>query len=427
MITINSNNSYEPRYQYKLHGYGSKTNGIPDIAILTPESLYYKFADTNIGDYSDSYYMIITNEGSQDLTISDISFFNQTDDFVLNIGYAGKGAGSIYCPDCPLLTECRLSSYSNEINGNIPANQNLFPGQSCYISVTFNPNHPGLRQSDVRVVSDDIDENIISAHYEGNGIKTYSESSSSSHSGSSRNRVPFDGITKNGKKSYPKADKFEPIGETSDEIRAGWAKHRTKLIKPEKEDLIKFQNQHLSEINKPKNKPIKQEKQKSIKKIISEEIIESKIEQLEETKKEETELCLNPNQNYNDISKHWAKKEIISATKSCLVHGRELGQKDIFDPNQEIKLKEAVKITVRAFIYKTTINPYKKYKQENLPIPKKSPFTGLSKKDWSAPYFQSLKDNDIHKLISSLNKTEINPDQKITRAEAFALTLNIHN
>jgi len=109
---------------------------IPDISVTPPE---YDFEDVSVGELSEPLVITISNSGTGNLYISDITL-SDTTNFILDVSGCG---------------------------GRTPI---IAPGGSCTVTVVFNPKSEGVKNANIIIESNDPDEPIVSVSLTGNGV-----------------------------------------------------------------------------------------------------------------------------------------------------------------------------------------------------------------------------------------------------------------
>ncbi|MDY6904680.1 MAG: choice-of-anchor D domain-containing protein [Thermodesulfobacteriota bacterium] len=137
-ITISSNDPDEPSVTISLSGTGQAVVVTePDITVAPTG---HDFGDINVGSSSAAVTFTITNDGDDDLSVTDIDNSNTTD-FTVDTG--GGGCGDSFV---------------------------LAPAESCTITATFNPATAGDRTADITISSDDPDESSVTISLSGTGV-----------------------------------------------------------------------------------------------------------------------------------------------------------------------------------------------------------------------------------------------------------------
>lgn len=108
---------------------------------------------------------------------------------------------------------------------------------------------------------------------------------------------------------------------------------------------------------------------------------------------------------YSDIEGHWAKEYILDLTRRCIVHGRELGIENNFQPDEIFNRAEAAKVLVKT---------YNLYPQKVVV----TPFSDISANSWYAPYIVAARRAG---LINGYGNGTYRPEQGISRVEALAM------
>jgi hypothetical protein len=138
-LDINSNDPDEPSVQVTLQGTGTSVVLIPDISV-SPAS--YDFGNTLQGSSSPPLVITIANSGNGTLDVSSITI-SDTDNYTL-----ANDTGSAPCGDIPF---------------------SVAAGDSCMITVTFNPQSTGEKDTLLQINSNDPDQGIITLPLSGTG------------------------------------------------------------------------------------------------------------------------------------------------------------------------------------------------------------------------------------------------------------------
>jgi len=109
---------------------------VPDISVEPTE---HDFGDVSVGELSDPLVITISNNGTGNLYISDITL-SDTTNFTLDVSGCG---------------------------GTTPI---IAPGGSCTVTVVFNPQSEGVKNANIIIESNDPDEPIVSVSLTGNGV-----------------------------------------------------------------------------------------------------------------------------------------------------------------------------------------------------------------------------------------------------------------
>ncbi len=113
----------------------------------------------------------------------------------------------------------------------------------------------------------------------------------------------------------------------------------------------------------------------------------------------------NTEKTYGDIEGHWAKEYILDLTKRCIVHGRELGTGNNFQPDEVFNRAEAAKVLVKTYsLYTNKVAS--------------TPFTDIQADKWYAPYIVSARRAG---LIQGYADGSYHPERGVSRVEALAM------
>jgi hypothetical protein len=139
-LSIPSNDPETPTVIVSLTGNGVLVPE-PDVSV---SPMTNDFGYVLVGDSSPELVVTISNVGSGDIDVSDISLVTGTE---YSLDVSGGGAGS-----------CGSTSPT------------ITPGGNCTVSVTFSPQSVGTFTDTLRITSDDPDEPTVDVSLTGNGV-----------------------------------------------------------------------------------------------------------------------------------------------------------------------------------------------------------------------------------------------------------------